>query len=245
MHDPVEMRADSAGSETGAPTRAQRNGPNQISRELERAICAGTFSYGDRLPAERDLAEQYQTSRSTVRQALQRLESENIVSRRKGSGTFVTYVPRSEDAHLAEITSPMQLVDVRFALEPHIVRMAIFNASPRDLDRVKRILDQFDPSTPQRDLFATTDEAFHQALADATGNPLFMQLYRRVNRVRSDEQWNAMKLQILTPERMRTYHAEHLQIYDALKKRDKTAAETAMREHLDRIRWELVGAEAA
>lgn len=244
MQNSAEIRADTTGSEAGAPTRTQRNGPTQISRELERAICAGTFSYGDRLPAERDLAEQFQTSRSTVRQALQRLERENIVARRKGSGTFVTYVPRSEDAHLAEITSPMQLVDVRYALEPQIVRMAIRNASPRDLDRVKRILDQFDPKTPQRELFATTDEAFHQALADATGNPLFMQLYRQVNRVRSDDQWTAMKREILTAERMRAYHGEHLQIYDALKKRDKSKAEAAIREHLDRIRWELVGADA-
>jgi len=219
-------------------------GPGVISHELEQAIQTGMYAHGDRLPAERELADQFQTSRSTVRQALQHLESSNLVVRRKGSGTFVTYVPPSDDTHVAEMTNPLQLVDVRFALEPQIVRLAVLNANSRDLDHVDQILRRFDPEQPSQEAFATIDEAFHQMLADCTGNPLITELYRQVNRVRTLAQWNAMKIAILTPERMRAYHDEHVMIFEALKTRDKEAAERAMRQHLDRIHRELLGADA-
>jgi DNA-binding FadR family transcriptional regulator len=238
--------AESATPEPILSNRSGSSGPGPIAREIERAIRAGTYAQGDRLPPERELAEQFGTSRNTVRQALHRLENARIVSRRKGSGTYVVYVPASDTANdeLAEITSPMQLVDVRAALEPEIVRLATLNASTRDLDRVQRILEQFDPASGTREVFSSTDEAFHQALADSTGNPLFIQFYQQINQVRSDDQWNAMKIAILSPEHMRTYHEEHWQILRAIRVRDANAAEAAMNRHLERIRRELIGARA-
>jgi DNA-binding FadR family transcriptional regulator len=238
--------AESASPDPVLTIRQGTNGPGQISREIERAIRAGTYAQGDRLPPERELAEQFGTSRNTIRQALHRLENARIVSRRKGSGTYVVYVPTPDTPkdELAKITSPMQLVDVRAALEPEIVRLATLNASTRDLDRVQRILEQFDPATGTREIFSSTDEAFHQALADSTGNPLFIQFYQQINQVRSDDQWNAMKVAILSAEHMAAYHEEHWEILQAIRVRDAHAAESAMHRHLERIRRELIGARA-
>ena len=64
-------------------------GSSWITGQLRQAIQAGQYGHGDKLPAERQLAEAFGTSRTTVRAALDQLESERLVSRRIGSGTFV------------------------------------------------------------------------------------------------------------------------------------------------------------
>ena len=64
-------------------------GSSWITGQLRQAIQAGQYGHGDKLPAERQLAEAFGTSRTTVRAALDQLETERLVSRRIGSGTFV------------------------------------------------------------------------------------------------------------------------------------------------------------
>jgi DNA-binding GntR family transcriptional regulator len=64
-------------------------GSSWITAQLRQAIQGGQYGHGERLPAERQLAEAFGTSRTTVRAALDQLEAERLVSRRIGSGTFV------------------------------------------------------------------------------------------------------------------------------------------------------------
>ena len=68
-------------------------GSAAIAARLQQAILDGTYAYGARLPAERELASHFGASRSTVREALRRLEERRLLTRRIGSGTFVNYRP--------------------------------------------------------------------------------------------------------------------------------------------------------
>ena len=144
---------------------------------------------------------------------LRRLEESNLVSRRIGSGTFVAYRERPDHAHVAETTSPLELIEVRFALEPHIVRLAVTNANGRDVERLRDALGEVVSAGMSPEDFSRADENFHLVLADCSRNPVMQWLYRHINDVRGHAQWSARKDTILTPERIREYNAEHQAVF--------------------------------
>jgi DNA-binding FadR family transcriptional regulator len=199
--------------------------------------------YGERLPAERELAVQFGTSRGTARHALRELERLNLVTRRVGSGTFVNS-PGLESANdIAEATGPLELVEVRFAIEPYMVRLAVVNASPRDLKRMGEALEKVE-STTEPESFTEADGGFHMALAECSQNPLIVWLYQQINEVRGHGQWSAVKGKILTPRRIREYNAHHRDLYSAISARDAASAVEVMDTHLTMARDDLVGAQA-
>jgi DNA-binding FadR family transcriptional regulator len=182
-----------------APTAT--SGSAAIAAQLRRAILGGAYDYRERLPSERELADHFAASRSTVREALRQLEDMHLVSRRIGSGTFVTHNAEFGGPNIAEITSPLELIEVRFAFEPHIARLAAINATARELEQLAAALARLESCGADREIFSREDEAFHLALAECARNPLMVWLYRRINSVRGHKQWNAMKDMILTPDR--------------------------------------------
>jgi DNA-binding FadR family transcriptional regulator len=220
---------------------AANTGATDIASRLQSEILNGGFTFGDRLPAERRLASHFGISRSTVREALRQLEEKRLVSRRVGSGTFVNYRAPTEHDEIAEATSPLELIEVRLALEPHMVRLAVQNATARNLDQLGRALDLVESATHDRVSFSAADEAFHLRLAECSSNPLMLWLYRSVNEVRGHNQWGWMRDNILTPERIGEYNLLHRQIYEAVASRDMEGAVAAINKHLEVARADLLG----
>ncbi len=210
-----------------------------IARRLRAAIADGIYVNGERLPAERHLARAFSSSRTTVREALGLLAADNLITRRVGSGTFVTFSHDRENPDIAEITSPLELVDVRIAVEPHMVRLATVHATLRDLDRIGEALKALE-SSGEPESFTRHDRTFHQSVADATHNPLMCSFYRRINHVRGHRQWSAMKDQVLTADAMESYNREHRQLWEALSLRDADRAGAIVLGHLQTARRQLV-----
>ncbi len=214
-----------------------------IIRRLRRSILSGDYGYNDRLPAERELATLFNASRGTVRHALDQLESMNLVIRRPGSGTFVHYRDLSgeEQVEIAEITSPLELIDVRFSVEPQIARLAVLHARERDIARLDDALRRLVAVGTDANAFSSADEEFHLCLAEATRNPLLQWLYRQINEIRGHTQWAARKDKILSPARIDHYNAQHQAIYEAVRSRDVDAAVATIITHLEQARGDLVG----
>ena len=219
-------------------------GSAAIAARLRQAILDGTYADGERLPAERDLAEHFEASRSTVREALRRLEESHLVTRRIGSGTFINHRPAFDQSDIAEMTSPFELIEVRLAVEPQMARLAVVNATQRDLERLGEALGRVEASGGDRERFSRADEQFHLMLAECTRNPLMVWLYRQINDVRCHALWDGMKDKILTADRIAEYNRQHRGFYDALCKRDVDAAARIIAAHLDQARRDLLGAEA-
>ncbi len=221
-------------------------GVGAISAHLRRAIETGTYGEGDQLPPERQLAASFRAARSTVRRALDQLERAGLVSRRLGSGTFVIgsapAAPAATD--VADLTSPLQLIEARCAVEPYTTRLAVLNASRRDLDDMKAVLARAEAATEDKDLFSRLDADFHALIARASRNPLLMLVYEEINKVRLHAQWDAMKEQILTPEVIGDYNAQHRAICVALDQRDAQLAQALITQHLDKARDDLLRANS-
>lgn len=225
-----------------ASTTRETRGAAEVASRLRQAILQGEYDHGERLPAERQLAKDFGVSRGTIRQGLLALERMGLVSRRTGSGTFVHYERAMGASDIAESISPIQLMEVRFALEPQMARLAVVNATARNIREVARALEQV-RLAEDADEYTAADGAFHQALSECTQNPLMIWLYQRVSEVRSHSQWSAIKAKILTPERRLDYNDQHRRLYDALVNRDADSGSAIMTEHLVITRNDILDAQ--
>lgn len=219
-------------------------GARAISIKLKHNIEAGTFSDGEQLPTERELASTFNASRSTIRSGLDLLEQAGLVSRKVGSGTFVTY-SGNQEADVTDVIdqiSPIQLIDARIGIERQMARLAVIHASRRDLEKLQSILDRMLAAENDRDEFTRQDTAFHLQIARCTGNPLMVHLYEQINEVRSHDQWKTMKDVILKPHQIRRYNEFHSQMLTGIRQRDSGAAIDALNGHMELARIDLIGA---
>ena len=218
-------------------------GSAAIATILQKAILKGTYAYGERLPPERELAKHYRTSRSTVREALRRLEDLKLVTRRIGSGTYVSY-HRTPDGHvMAYRTSPVELIEVRLGIEPQMARLAALHATIDDLGQLEQTLEALERFGADQDAFSSADERFHLQLAECTRNPLMIWLYKHINDIRGHTAWHRMKEKILTPDRIGIYNEQHRRVFDAISHRDAESAASIVREHIEKARQDLLGEE--
>lgn len=215
-----------------------------IAAQLRRAITDGLYAYGDRLPAEREIARSFGASRTTVRNALRLLEERNFVRRKVGSGTFVVHSSGHDAGKIADITSPLELMDVRLAVEPHIVQLAVLHGTARDFEAMAEAMLELERANADLDRFTHWDKCFHMALASATHNPLMVWTYRLINEVRGHSQWSKVKDKVLTPARIADYNAEHRSLLDAMQARDAGAAAEIINHHLAEARHDLIGVQA-
>ncbi len=233
-----QFRAAAEGRVPSDPVR----GSAWITAQLRQAILEGSYAHGEKLPAERQLAEAFGASRTTVRIALAQLEDERLVVRRIGSGTFVNHRPTGDDEDIAERTSPLELIDVRLGVEPNMVRLAVLHATARDIDRMTEVIAHMEESSSTAESFTRWDEQFHLAIAESTRNPLMVWIYRQINAVRTHSQWNAMKDKVLSPERIAEYNRQHRNLYEAIRTRDMDSAVAIVTNHLHYARRQLMGA---
>jgi DNA-binding FadR family transcriptional regulator len=213
---------------------------SKVVTQLRRRILEGEYSYEERLPAERNLAEEFSVSRGTIRSVLQILESQHLVTRQIGSGTYVSHRETTNQQEISSITSPIEMVEVRIAIEPQMVRLAIANASSRDLEQLRDALKQCEACDGDSEKFARADTAFHIALAHCSRNKLMYWLYERISEVRRHSQWRSMKSKLLTPERMDYYNGQHRVLYEAIAARDTARAVKLIKDHLFGVQDDLL-----
>jgi DNA-binding FadR family transcriptional regulator len=231
--------AEEADSPGAMPAIAPRRGAHWVAERLKKAILQGAYGHGRRMPAERQIAQALSVSRGTVREALKLLREDGMVERRDGIGTFVAS-SGAPGEDIAEITSPLELMEVRAAIEPQIVRLVVLNAKPRDMGRIAETLAELERCGSDREAFSEWDQRFHLAMAEATHNPLMIEIYRQVNHVRAHSQWQAIKDKVLTPERIRAYNREHRRLFESIRARDLEAALAVVSAHLDSARGDLL-----
>ena len=221
-------------------------GANLIARELAHDITSGSYAHGQQLPTERQLAQNFVASRTTVRKALTVLETQKLVQRRPGSGTYVCFQSNRSETGIAERTSPLQLIEVRAVIEPQMARLAVLHASQVDLDKLQTLVNELKAAERDGDgeRYAMVDEQFHLAIASTTSNPLMVWLYEQINVIRTHSLWAEMRQKIITPENMRLYNVQHVAVVRAIQARDAAAAAETMVRHMNKARDDLIGAHS-
>ncbi len=220
----------------------------EIATRVFERISSGAYPFGTRIPAERDLAIEFNDTRATIRQALEFLATYDIVARRAGSGTFVSYrksagtpVAQLETTaqpvattihHLAETASPFAMSVAESILEPEMVRLATLYMSTRDLTELGAQLAALETIVTEADRFASLEDDFMMMIARGTHNTLIAAMYEILHEVRRQPQWAASRRQMLTPSKIRSSQMLLRSLHDAISRRDVETAVELIKLHV-------------
>jgi GntR family transcriptional regulator, transcriptional repressor for pyruvate dehydrogenase complex len=221
------------------PRRKERLG-DQLYGQLLEQIVSGALKEGDKLPSEHQICRSFEVSRPTVREALMRLHADGLVTTRQGSGTFVLQRPSDHLTRLAkvsDIAGMLRCLEVRAALEGPAAALAAQRRTTNQLDRIFAALDALKDAFQESGVPARADFEFHRAVADASGNPLFVDLLEMLNETIEHAMTVALSItRAGSKERARRVIEEHESIAEAIARSDADAASLAMRYHLYRSR---------
>jgi DNA-binding FadR family transcriptional regulator len=208
-----------------------------------RRIVSGEMAEGQPLPTEAAMIERYEVSRTAVREAIQTLVAKGFVQVRQGSGSSVA--PRLRwnvlDSDYLQITGFGQalfvnLLETRDILEPAIAALAAERATSDQVDGLRSLTAELDDAGPaDADVHADLDIAFHQLLAQCTGNPVLISLHGSISYL-SRAQRQVLAARPGAVQRAVFWH-EH--VVEAVCSGDSAASRDAMRMHLRQVHAEL------
>jgi GntR family transcriptional regulator, transcriptional repressor for pyruvate dehydrogenase complex len=206
-----------------------------IREQLEEAIILKELLSEEQLPTERELAEIFNASRITVREALSQLESKGLIEKRVGAkgGTFV--LPVTANSHKrtrAEIAQDWEYIlkvfEYRMIVEPEAAFLAAARITADELDLLQHYLDQSIEADCTREWFRALDVKFHLAIAKASGNPLCEAAVRQIR-----TQINPALDLMPYDNQIRTVNYDvHTEILSALRARDAEKSREVMRRHI-------------
>lgn len=179
-----------------------------------------------------------------MRRALQSLETEGLIIRHVGRGTFkankASVVPGTPKLRGIEGAGPADVLECRLAFEPGLAPLVVARASHADLDRMDECLRA---AHAVKDIasFEAGDAAFHDAIAVATHNQTAIAVARTLARVRSQVEWGQPKARGMTPERKTALQVERRAIVEALRRRDRVDAGARLREHILHVQASMFG----
>ncbi|WP_168794100.1 FadR/GntR family transcriptional regulator [Paraburkholderia aromaticivorans] len=232
--------------EAKSPVRAA--GAKALAAYLHDEIASGRMRDGVKLPAERQLSEQFGASRGAVRRVLQDLKDRGLITQTVGSGTFVLpgaakALPAPEivvDEISETQTSPAELMEARLLIEPLMPKLIARNATSSDFARMMECIERSEAAQTVEE-FEHWDGELHRTFALATHNSFFLKVLELTNRVREQGEWGRLKRHSLTPERRKEYEAQHRAIVEALRDRDAEQAGQVLTGHLRQIQHNLFG----
>jgi GntR family transcriptional regulator, transcriptional repressor for pyruvate dehydrogenase complex len=200
-------------------------------------VTAGQLRPGDRLPSERELAERFQVSRPTVREAMKALSILGIVDVHHGGGAFVSALnaeellgPLSFFLNLSEVTVE-KLYEARRLIEGEICAQAANLGLPADLDRLQELIAAQDAQKSYAEEYLALDSQFHQLLGEMSGNPFLARASQSLNVLGIEFRRKAANTKH-TPSRSID---DHRAILKALREHDPEAARRAMVAHMDQV----------
>jgi GntR family transcriptional regulator, uxu operon transcriptional repressor len=231
-----------------SPSPAQPQ-PPAYGRDLAQLILARcedpAYAPGGRLPTERNLASEFGVTRTLVRHALAMLEAEGRISREVGRGTFLRPAsPTGGRAGAASAlavaaVSPADVMAARRLLEPGVLPLVVTWATSRDFDEMRRCVAG-GAAAESYEEFEVWDFALHHAIVTASRNELLLAMYGVIETARRGEIWGNLKRRNDSRERRAAYHAEHVELVEALCARELEHAVSVMDSHLARVQANLL-----
>ena len=234
---------------------------DQTLNKLRQLIANGGIGPDGRMPPERTLASEMGVGRRSLRRALEILEREGEITRHQGRGTFIHgkngngrnghHAPKlNGEAQIAgalagamaaipfdrilEFTNPLEVIEVRLAIEPVVARLAALRASQADIRRLEGLVaatkEAADPL-----IYEKADEQFHRAVAEMARNALFLSLFDILSASRRDATWRRLSENAHCFKRQSVHSASHQEIFDAIAARNSEKAFECMHRHLSDV----------
>ncbi len=234
--------------------RIQKNSlSQQVVDYLLAQIESGALKPGDRLPGERDFAEQLGISRVPLREAIAALSAIGVLEKRQGDGNYVAFLSPDAVGRILRTytalnaTLAADLFEARVLVEGDAARLAARNATQEDLDALEELLTRMEQAVPAFEAGHVTladmlelDDAFHLQCAAASHNQFYIQFVGIVHAAGTnmglyEEAYGKH------PEKYFDSVAYHRRLLHAICAHDEQQAEAVMRGHIDRIQAQVRG----
>jgi GntR family transcriptional repressor for pyruvate dehydrogenase complex len=210
----------------------------KIVEQMETLILSGKLQPGDKLPPERELAEQFMVSRTAVREAMKALTHKGLIEVNPGRGTFVTDGTSQAVRHSLGLMMKFgleegtrHLVEVREFLEPEIAALAATRKKDEHLAAMRNAVAVMEGSLEDFGPFVEADLDFHLALAEASQNPFILMLIDTMV-----DQLRELRERIAQVQGgMQRAQLHHKRILEAVAAGDAEAAREAMRDHMRQV----------
>jgi GntR family transcriptional repressor for pyruvate dehydrogenase complex len=216
---------------------AREGASEKVVHRLLALVKAGDLKPGDRLPGERDLAEMFQVSRPTIREAVRALAVLGVVKSRHGGGIFVSALEAADLLGPLSFFLTLQEMEVgrlyqaRAVIEGEIAALAAAAATPSDLSEFKELIEQQEENIREPAHYRVLDTAFHAKLAEIAGNPFLARAAGSMNvlgmefRKTASESASVIGISI----------TDHRHILTALKAKQPESARQAMQIHMQNV----------
>lgn len=202
-----------------------------IVKKLNELLDSGQLQIGDRLPAERELAELLGVSRTSIRQALKVLEASGRIETRVGSGTYLVDKQVNASTDLVSLASNQiskefmqQLIAARTGIERAVFEEFCHNVTKSKIRVLNQLIDEINQEEGGLDL------SFEAKVAELSGNVILVNLQQQIHQL-----WvKAWQAYGYVPEQKETIQNEHLAILDALAAKNITRALDLIVQHVDK-----------
>jgi GntR family transcriptional repressor for pyruvate dehydrogenase complex len=216
----------------------------EVVTQVRTLIRQGRLKAGDQLPSERELAEAFKVSRTSVREALRALETQGLIISRTGMGNFIADLPiESLVATLAKLlikekTALADIFELRKLIEPPIAALAADRATKKDIEQMKRILDKQSEAVGRGETGVEADAELHFAIGQATQNQALEKLVSGLMEITSDSREESLQ----TPDRRQASIEAHGKIFSAIEQHNRTSAQKAMLHHIEQVKKNVLSA---
>lgn len=206
----------------------------KVMEQIKGLVKKGSLKSGDKLPSERDLCDQLQVSRTSVREAMRALEMLGLVEAKHGEGN---YINNNLEKSLLEPLSivfmllgskPDEILELRKIIEPETAALAAKNITDEQLLELRKIVCDLN-NAEDMEVSASLDKKFHYKITQASGNSLISTIMFSISSL-IEEYIENSKVHLYNKDMIKIHHEE---ICGALENRDSDSVATAMRKHLE------------
>jgi GntR family transcriptional repressor for pyruvate dehydrogenase complex len=211
---------------------------DQVFDQLRELIFRGEFKAGEKILTERELAEAFAVSRTSVRDAINKLVVMGLLEQRQGQGTFVRSPESKEKSILATMVesqdaSISELLEVRRGLECNAAALAATRAIDKDFQFMEKSIEEMQKEVKSGRLGSEADASFHMAIAYATNNPLQVFIMKNFY----DFLFTGIRVNLeglyKVPGNIDIILDQHKAIYQAIRQHNPESAFRAMKQHID------------
>jgi len=218
-----------------------------VEDKIKQAIFDNQFAAGDKIPSERELAEIFGVSRSTIHEALRSLEKSGFIVIKKGAtgggyvvkGDTTSVVASLKDLlHLKQV-GLQDIAQARLIIEPPVCALAAEKAVAKDIERLEEWNLKLGIAFQSGNPILENDPRIHTLIAETSGNPLFAIIVKALMEVHT---YKMMSIKLSDNIKKDILH-QHKDIIEALKKKQKQKASEYMNKHICHVREYLLDFE--
>ena len=212
----------------------------QVTSEIEVLIQQNHWKIGQKLPPEKDLMEQFDVSRNTLREAIRALVHVGLLTTKQGSGTVVTSASTFEavlSEHIAQ-QSLLQILEVRIALETEAAYLAAERRTEDDIHKMETIVEACQEAydTNNKERFLEADFALHQVIVEASDNSILIDLYASLN----DSLYYSIAQNIIGFDTDKNEIGVHHPLFLAIKKQEAHKASRIVKDYLSTMKQQII-----